>query len=156
MYEEMFHFTKFYLPRRIMDPYSIYVEVFPRHTAYNDLKDTLCPFQRSPPLAITKKEHYAIITFQTSKTVRKIMKKKDLLTVKGKTITIKEACNRVKPSYIYLPPSFRLPPTSLFLPFFIPIAPPPPPLPQSSPPPPLPSSPHIHPFPEGFSYFFYK
>ena len=137
--------NNFYLPRRIMDPRAMYVEAFPKNTTYTDVQDTFCPFQRTPPLEIVKKEHYAIINFQAPKTVRKILKKKDTLEIKNQHVTIKEAYNKIKPSHIYLPPSFRLPPTSLVLvpPFLIPIAPAPAP----------PSSPYTHPFPEGFSYF---
>ena len=134
-----------------MDPYAIYVEDIPKDTTYTDLKDTFCPFQRTPLLQILKKEHYAIITFVKAKTVRKILRRKDQLTIKGKNITIKEAIKQFQPKHIHLPPSFLLPVNVVFPPIFIPIAPPPLPPPQSSSPPP-PSSP----FPEGFSYFYYK
>ena len=134
-----------------MDPTAIYIEDLPKDSTYCDIKDSFCPFQRSPPLQILKIEHYAIITFQKAKTVRKILRKKDQITLKGKTITIKQAYKQFEPIYVHLPPSFHLPINVLFPPFFIPIAPPP----QSSSPPPLPSSTYIHPFPQGFSYLFY-
>ena len=148
-----------------MDPYSIYVEDLPKDTTYNDLKDTFCKFQRRPPLDIVKKQQYVIITFQSTKTAKKILKKNDQLAAKGKPVTIKEADNKIKPTHIYLPPSFRLPVELLFPPsppllfhmppFFIAAPPPPTPPPAAAPvPPPAPS--YEHPFPEGFSYFFYK
>ena len=148
-----------------MDPYSIYVEGFPKETTYVDLKDTFCKYQRTPPLEIMKKEHYAIITFEKSKTVLQILRKKDQSIVKGKAVTIQEAYKKIAPTYIHIPPSFHLSPEVL-----VPLPPPPPPPPRyllvppffiPGPPPPAPTPPpappaYNHPFPKGFSYFFYK
>ena len=126
----------------------MYVEDIPKDTTYGDITDTFCPFKRIPPLEIVTKEHYAVITFVKPKTVRKILRKKDQLTIKGKNITIKEAIKQFKPKHIHLPPSFLLPVNVVFPPIFSPIAPPPPP--QSSSPPPPPSTPYIHPSLKGF------
>ena len=138
---------------------TTYVEDFPNNTTYVDLKDTFCHFQRPPPLDIIKKQFYAIITFEKPKTVQKILKNKDRLTVRDKPVAIKEAYLKITPTFIHIPPSFHLqpevlvplpppPPSSpivLLPPFFIPA--PPPPAPQVAPPA------YQHPFPEGFSYF---
>ena len=148
----------FHLPRRRMDPYSIYVEDLPKNVTYADINDAFCPLQRSPPLRITKKENYLIIGFEKKETVKRILKHRDSIMLKGKVVTIKQAFVQFQPTYVHIPPSFLLPPSSLFLlpppppqclhlvpPFFIP-----------SPAPVPPPAPYEHPFPEGFSYFYYK
>ena len=159
MYEEMFQFKNFYLPLRRMDPYAIYVEDLLAELTYGDIKDTFGVFQRSPPPTIVRKEKYPIITFMKPKTVRKILRRRDTLKIKGQNVTVKEEFVQFRPRNIHLPLSFFLPIDVLMPPFFIPVpdyfhAPAPTPAPPlaHTPAP----APYEHPFPEGFSLFHYK
>ena len=156
----------FHLPRRIMDPCSIFVEKLPRHLTYGEIKAAFWPFQQDAPLQILKKENYIIITFSKEESVQRILQEKDRIRLKGQRVNIKQASKRL--TFVHVPPSFFLPPDVLvplppppppppvlLPPFFIP-APPPPAPPAPAPPaqPPAPA-PYQHPFPEGFSYFFF-
>ena len=144
-----------------MDQSAIYVEQLPKHLTYGQIKDTFCPYQRNAPILILKKEKYLLITFQKEETVKQILRDRDNIRLQGKKVTIKEAFKQFVPHYIHLPPSFHLPPEVVFP---LPPTPPPPviltqPFFISAPPPPAPTpplAPYQHPFPEGFSYFFYK
>ena len=142
-----------------MDPKSIFVTDLPNDLTYRDIKSTFCPFQKSQPLEILKKEHFIIITFTHTDTMQRVLKHKDSIQLKGKNVTITQAFRKFKPRHIHLPFSFLLPIDVLFPPLppppihFLSLHPPPSP---PSPPPPPPSSAYRHPFPEGFSLFYYK
>ena len=139
-----------------MDPFSIFVDNLPRYLTYCEIKAAFWAFQTTPALQILKKENYLIITFQKEETVQRVLQEKDKIRLKGKRVNIKQATKRL--TFILIPPSFFLPPEVL-----VPLPPPPPPppsvlllLPPPSPAPaPQPPS-YQHPFPEGFSYFYYK
>ena len=139
-----------------MDPFSIFVDGLPRNLSYGQDKAAFWPFEQTP-LQILKKEHYLIITFRKEETVQRVLQEKDRIQLKGQRVNIKQASKRL--NFVHIPPSFFLPPEVL-----VPLPPPPPPppsvlvlLPPPSPAPaPTPSAPYIHPFPEGFSYFYYK
>ena len=142
-----------------MDSKAIYVEDLPKNLTYADIKDTFCPFQQSPPLHITKKENYLIIGFEKKKTVKRILKHRDSIMLKGKALTIKQAFKQFQCIYVHLPLSLHLPISTLFPPIFIPAPAPAPsaPAPAPAPPPapaptPAPAAPYEHPFPEGFSF----
>ena len=145
-----------------MDPFSIFVDNLPRHLTYSEIKAAFWPFQPTSGLQILKKEKYVIITFSKEETVQRILEERDRIRLKGQRVTIRQATKRL--TYVHIPPSFLLPPEVL-----VPLPPPPPPpsvllLPPffiPTPPPPVPvasaaAPTYQHPFPEGFSYFFYK
>ena len=155
-----------------MDSNSIFVNELPRHLTYGQSKAAFWLFQHEP-LQILKKENFIIITFNSEETMHKVLAEKDRIRIQGKRVHIKQAYKKFKPTFIHIPPSMFIPPEvlvpltptpppppppiTLLPPFFIPLppslAPPPPP---PAPPAPQPPAPYIHPFPEGFSYFFYK
>ena len=143
-----------------MDPNSIFVENLPRHLRYGEIKGAFWPFQQTP-MVILKKENYLILTFTKEETVQRILQEKDRIRLKGQRVNIKQATKRF--TSVHLPPSFFLLPALMFSlpppppchhhlvpPFFIPAPAPPPPAPTAQ------SAPYKHPFPEGFSYFYYK
>ena len=142
----------FYLPRRIMDPCSIYISELPRHLTYAEIKGAFWPFQTTPKLNIIKKENYVIIEFQKEETIQEILQEKDNIKIRGKSINIQPATKKFNPTYVHLPPSFRLPPDVIFKMLS---ANAPPPAPTSTAPTASPA-PYQHPFPEGFSYFYFK
>ena len=161
----------FHLPRRRMDPTSIFVNDLPTHLTYGQIKAAFWPYQQDAPLQVLKKEKYLIITFSKEETMHKVLAEKESIRLKGKTVTIKQATKKFVPTFVHIPPSFHLPPSTLFPlptppppppcllvpPFFIPIGPAPqPPAPTATAPAPPPPAPYKHPFPEGFSYFYYK
>ena len=138
-----------------MDPFSIFVDGLPRHLTYGQIKAAFWPFQQTSSIQILKKEHYLIITFITEEAVQRVLQDKDRIRLKGQRVNIRQATKRL--TFVHIPPSFLLPPEVL-----VPLPPPPPPpptvllLPPPSPAPaPQPPS-YQHPFPEGFSYFYYK
>ena len=146
-----------------MDPFSIFIENLPRHLTYGEIKAAFWPFQQTSGLQILKKENYIIITFAKEETVQRILEEKDRIRLKGQRVHIKQATKRL--TFVHLPPSFFLPPDVLVP---LPTPPPPPPIvyippffipaPQPSAPTPQPPAPpaYQHPFPEGFSYLYYK
>ena len=149
-----------------MDPFSIFIDDLPRHLTYSEIKAAFWPFQPSSGLQILKKENYIIITFEKEETVQRILEEKERIRLKGKRVNIIQATKRL--TFVHVPPSFLLPhdvlvplptppppPIVLLPPFFI--SGPPPPAPAPQPPAPVTSTAptYEHPFPEGFSYFFY-
>ena len=152
----------FHLPRRIMDPTSIFVDNLPPNLTYCQIMAAFWPYQQDAPLQILKKEKFLIITFKKEESVQHILEEKDRIKLKGKHVNIRQAIKKyTRPTYIQLSPFVRPPPDVLFPlspppphvlllpPFFIPAPPAP-----TAPPEPTTPAPYIHPFPEGFSYFF--
>ena len=147
--------NNFYLPLRIMDPFSIFVGNLPTCLTYREIKDTFYRFQRVLPPISLKKEYFLIITFTNEATMRTVLQHKDSITLKGQRVTFQQAYKKFEPRHIHLPFSFLLPLDILF--------PPPLPIPLHQLPPPLspalplpPPQSYVHPFPEGFSLFYYK
>ena len=140
----------FHLPPRIMDPYSIFITDLPKNLTYGQIKGAFWPFQPTPQLQILKKEKYLIVTFANKETVQEVLKERDSIMLKGKTVTIKQAQKKFIPTKVHLLPSFFLPVELLY--------PLPPPLLLLPTPPlaPAPALAYHHPFPEGFSYFYFK
>ena len=133
-----------------MDSYAIYIEDLPVDTTYCDIKDTFCPFQRTPPLQISKHLHYAIITFQKGGMRRVTGRKKEggRCTYVGRNFVNAGFIVMFWP-FIFICSFFLIIFLTVFA-FFIPIVPP-------APAPALPPAPapYEHPFPEGFSFFYY-
>ena len=75
--EEMVHLKhNFYIPPRIMDSKAIYVVDLLADPTYADIKDTFCPFQRTPPRQITKHRHYVILNLKRQRPQEKYYKRK--------------------------------------------------------------------------------
>ena len=89
-----------------MDPYSIFVNDLPQNLTYAQIKASCWPYQTTAPLQILKKEKYLIITFTHKETVQKVLRDKEGITLKGKTVTIMRAFKQFKPKVLHLPPSF--------------------------------------------------
>ena len=98
--------NNFYLPLRILDSYSIFVDDLPNDLRYRQIKATFWPYQPYAPLQILKKDQYLIITFEKEETVQKVQKEKDQITLQGKRVTIKQAYKQFKAKLIHLPFSF--------------------------------------------------
>ena len=143
-----------------MDQSAIFVDDLPKNLMYGQIKAAFWPYQPSPPVLILKKEKYLIITFASTEIMERVLSDKANIRIQGKPVSIKQAFKQFVPHYIHIPPSFHLPPSSLFPlpppivltpPFLIPAPVPPPPVPT----PPTPPA-YEHPFPDGFSFFYYK